>query len=71
MNDLMTPYQVAKTVNEMLTSRQLKTIPPQMVYNYVKKGLIRSENGHIRVEVAEDWAERYVAKKLNRTLINS
>lgn len=39
----MTGYQVAKAVNELLTLRGLKAIPPQMVYNYMKKGMIKSD----------------------------
>ena len=64
----MTGYELAKFVNEMLTARGLKTIPPQMVYNYMKKQYIKTTDigGQALVSEsdAEAFAEKYVAKKL-------
>jgi hypothetical protein len=62
----MTGYAVAKRVNEILTSAGLKAIPPQMVYNYIKKGYIPSTNGEVSVEAAAEWAEQYIAKRLSK-----
>lgn len=65
---LLTAYKAAKQVNEVLTTNNLKNIPPQMMYNYVSKGLITTEdvNGQklIRQSVLNEWAEKYVAKKI-------
>ncbi len=67
-NNLVTGYQATKFVNEYLTVRGLKEIPPQMVYNYMKKGYIESVivNGQkmIDIETLGVWVEKYVARKL-------
>lgn len=64
----MSPYKLTKLINEMLTARGLKNIPPQMIYNYCSKKYIAStfENGKIVIslEEAERFAEKYVAKRL-------
>jgi len=59
----LTGYQTAKVVNEMLAARGLKAIPPQMVYNYIKKGYIPSQHGQVTLEAAAEWADAYVAKR--------
>lgn len=63
---LLTGYQTAKVVNEMLTMRGLKVIPPQMVYNYIKKGYIPSVNGQVTLTAASEWADAYVAKRATK-----
>ena len=59
----MTGYEVAKRANVALTEAGLKTIPPQMVYNYIKKGFIPSENGRVTEQAAEEWICKYVTNK--------
>lgn len=65
---MMTGYEVAKKVNQLLTGAGLKAIPAQMVYNYMGKGYIRTVevNGQslVTVEDAAAWADKYVSKRL-------
>ena len=37
----LSPYQFCKVVNKLMN----KNLPPQMFYNYVKKGYIKAETG--------------------------
>jgi hypothetical protein len=64
---MLSGYEVAKKVNEVLTSAGLKAIPAQMVYHYIKKGYIQSVdvNGarRVTVEEAARWAQDYLAKR--------
>ena len=60
---LMTPYAATKIVNAILTENGLKAIPPQMMYNYTKKGYIPSENGRITEESLMTWLAKYLTKK--------
>jgi 3-methyladenine DNA glycosylase Tag len=66
----LTAYQVAKAANKALEARQLKAIPPQMVYTYVRKGYIKSAvvNGQnmVSLQDAEAWITKYVASKLEK-----
>lgn len=67
----MTPYQLHKLVNEMLKEEGLATIPPQMIYNYCSKKLIKGVTKvdgklHIPMEECERWTKKYVAKKKER-----
>lgn len=70
--EFLTGYKLANAINEMLKSRGLKEIPPQMIYNYKRKGYIKSVdvNGQnlVSVEEAELFAEKYVAKKLAQSV---
>lgn len=63
----MTPYAAAKILNEILSSKGVSEIPPQMVYNYCKKGYIKSTlvNGKINVDESSfaEWSVKYLAKK--------
>ena len=64
---LLTPYEVAKVVNEMLAARGLKEIPTQMCYNYIKKGyIVSSAPNRVSPEDASEWGEQYVAKRVAR-----
>jgi hypothetical protein len=64
MTSALTGYAVAKVANEMLAQRGLKTIPPQMIYNYIAKGYIeKNDEGLVELDTAAAWAEAYVAKK--------
>jgi hypothetical protein len=64
MTELLTPYRVAKIINEMLSHRGIKEIPTQMIYNYVRKGYIVSVlPNRISFEEAERFANEYIAKK--------
>jgi hypothetical protein len=64
--NLITAYEMVKVVNAMLKARGLKEIPTQMGYNYIKNGLVKSVNGRVRIEDAEVWAEKYVAKRVEK-----
>lgn len=59
-----TPYAAHKIVNSILDRHELKNIPPQMMYNYVKKGYIKSENGLISDENLQEWVVKYMTKKV-------
>lgn len=65
--ELMTPYGAAKIVNAVLETYGLKSIPPQMIYNYVGKGYIASTlvDGKKKVSMADlqAWTIKYLAKK--------
>lgn len=67
--EYLTGYRLAKKVNEVLEHFELKSIPPQMVYNYIKKGFIPTTevNGQALVtnEDAVTWVHKYVSKKLS------
>lgn len=67
----MTGYQVAKLANKELAANNLKTIPPQMVYNYIKKGYIKAELGVVSEAEANRWIEKYVATKLAKQASNN
>ena len=60
----MTGYQLAKLVNDELARHELKAIPPQMVYNYVRKGYIVAEHGDIDADEAARFVAEYVAKRV-------
>lgn len=63
-----TAYGLAKLANEILSAFEIKNIPPQMCYNYVRKGFITSvvENGQqlvLKVD-AVNWLQKYISNKL-------
>jgi hypothetical protein len=66
--DSMTGYRLAQLTNEILDSFELKNIPPQMIYNYISKGLIEAvvANGQRVVlrEAAVEFLTKYVSKKV-------
>lgn len=66
--DLLTAYQLSKVTNEVLEAVGLKTIPSQMCYNYVSKGLIPSvvveDKKKVKKADAEAWVTKYITKKL-------
>lgn len=65
--ELKTPYAAAKIANAVFAEAGIKEIPPQMVYNYVSKGMIPSTlvDGKKRVseEDLQNWIKKYAAKK--------
>ena len=67
------PYLAAKKVNAQLKEMGItKTLPPQMLYNYVGKGYIKSVvvDGKKRVtdEALAEWFVKYVAKLQGKTV---
>ena len=63
--DQQTPYGMSKLVNEKLGT----DLPPQMFYNYVRKGFITatfSEKDGWRIEPTEvrRWIERYAFRNI-------
>lgn len=61
--ETVSPYAAAKLVNAVLVEVGLKEIPPQMMYNYVKKGYIPSVDKKINVSDLHEWTTKYLAKK--------
>lgn len=63
----LTGYKVAKLANTQLTEAGLNEIRPQMVYNYMKKGFIKTVEvdgqNKVEIEVAQAWIDAYIAKK--------
>jgi ABC-type branched-subunit amino acid transport system substrate-binding protein len=61
----MTGYAAAKLINAALEAAGVqKAIPPQMVYNYMKKGYIATTaDGHVDVASLEAWLGRYLQKQ--------
>lgn len=61
----LTPYAVAKLVNAALQAAGIdKSVPPQMLYTYAKKGMLGNAKGTkiITQAQADEWVEKYVAK---------
>jgi hypothetical protein len=59
---------VAKELNRLLkeAGREDKAIKSQMVYNYVRKGYIKTDEAnypHIAVETAESWIKVQLARR--------
>lgn len=65
-NTEMSGYAFAKKVNEVLAKNGIeKTIKPQMIYNYVRKGYITAnEKNLIEYSEFERFATKYVSKQL-------
>lgn len=66
----LTGYKVAKAANEALKEAGFEEIPPQMVYNYMRKGYIATveQDGKKFVEekVANAWIAGLVEKRTNK-----
>jgi hypothetical protein len=45
-----TPYQMAEVVNQILESVELPTIPPQMIYGYVRQQYIPATRTEVQVK---------------------
>lgn len=69
MKDYLSGYELCKLINVMLDDRGIKNIPPQMIYNYMSKGYIKTvvhdNRNMIELAEAEKFAEKYVAKKMS------
>jgi hypothetical protein len=65
----ITGYQLSKVVNVKLEDAGLAAIPSQMIYNYMKNGMIPftvvDGKKVITVEDARVWITKYIAKKRN------
>ena len=66
----LTGWRVADILNEKLTKRGIKNIPPQMIYQYISKGYIKSvvvgqKNGKDVRRVTIEEAHRYIKSYLN------
>lgn len=62
---LMTPYQGAKLINEWIKDLGVERIlPPQMIYTYTKKNMIKNTNGKVSEKDLREWFEKYSAKNL-------
>jgi hypothetical protein len=66
----ITAYAAAKLVNAALAEANVlkadgapKTIPPQMVYTYVRKGYIASVDGLVVVSEFKVWLGEYLARQ--------
>jgi len=64
----LSPYACAKVINPELEALGLPTLPPQMFYQYVSKGYIKSfiaADGKRKVSELElaKWFEGYLTKK--------
>lgn len=71
----LTAYAASKIVNDVLDEQGLnKTIRPQMIYNYVSKGYIKSYqvDGKTYVDVEDfgRWLKEYVEKIKSGTAAN-
>jgi hypothetical protein len=68
---MMTPYAAHKLVNAQLADHELKAIPPQMIYNYVKKGYIPSTDGKVSEDDVQAWTDGYVERKLSKATVEA
>jgi hypothetical protein len=69
MSETMTGYGLAKLANKVRAELGLKPIPPQMVYNYLRAGLITGEKGSGQAptqEQADAWLAKYAARLKER-----
>lgn len=57
--EVLTPYRVIKNLNEKIVGKEY---PTQMMYNYVRNGLIKSKNNRITKKDAEIWIEKFITK---------
>jgi hypothetical protein len=67
----ITGYKLAKLVNVQRRELGLESIPPQMIYNYLRNGYITGVKGSgqtPRLEDAERWMDKYVTKLRERVL---
>ena len=70
---MVTGYQAAQVLNILLQEEGLEqTVRPQMIYNYVRKGLIESVDGKVDLQGTGEksfptWAKKYIEKKKNGT----
>ena len=68
-NEFITGYKASKLVNETLVANNIKVIPPQMVYNYIAKGYIKSvvvnNQKLVHIDEVGAWCDKYIAKKKN------
>jgi hypothetical protein len=78
--ETVSPIQMTNMANDRLKALDLKVIPPQMVYNYIRNGLISAEKHGLQVTESEDgrkhyriptesataWVEKYVNGRLER-----
>jgi hypothetical protein len=64
---MLTGYQLHKVVNHKLEECGFDSIPPQMIYNYMKNGMIPFQvvDGKKLIEVddAREWIAKYINKK--------
>jgi hypothetical protein len=62
----MTAYKLTKILNAALAEAGVdQTVKPQMMYNYVKNGLIKTnEKGLIEDEIANAFVAKFVAKRV-------
>lgn len=72
----ITGFAFSKVVNARLVQEKLmkvnkagatvvRSIPPQMIYNYCeKKYIVRNAEGYITREVANKWLEKYITNLL-------
>lgn len=69
---MTTPYEAHKIANQVFAENGIKSIPPQMLYNYTsaklnagKKPLIKYDRkSGVDAEDLQRWIKSYVAKKL-------
>lgn len=66
-----TGYKAAKyVVNPALVEAGIKEVPPQMMYNYIKKGFFDTVevNGQnlIKEESLLEWLNKYITKKQDK-----
>lgn len=59
----VSPYACAKVVNDQLAKDGFtKTLPPQMFYNYCKKGMIPTTEGKVTLIDLMAWYTKYTTK---------
>jgi hypothetical protein len=70
----VTPYRASKIINEVLSSHNLPSIPPQMIYNYTTSRINQNKTPLIPTTIINnqvlvtpegllEWIKKYLAKK--------
>lgn len=63
MTTTITAYEASKRVNATLKEAGVqKVLPPQMFYNYAKKGYIQTIEKKIVVSSLSEWLAKYLEK---------
>ena len=65
-DETYTGWKMTKVVNNILVNVGCNPIPPQMIYQYISKGYIKSVNKRVMKEVAIEWTEGYITRKLTK-----
>lgn len=65
-SEMYTGWGLANVVNNILKDIGFKSIPPQMIYQYMRNNYIKHNNKKIAREDAITWCEKYIMRKVTK-----